>query len=87
MDRDILGLSEDVWILTEKCWDQAPSTRPHIVEILFFLETAADNWVSPTSEEVAGLAFSPPTSQNSSTPESTDTMESATTPGPIGGDI
>ena len=73
-NHDILGLSEDVWLLMEKCWDLEPATRPQITDILVLFEKDSDCWVSPTSEEIADLCLSHPTSQNPPETESADTM-------------
>jgi serine/threonine protein kinase len=72
-NRDILGLSEDVWVLMEMCWDQNPTVRPHIADILTFFEVASHDWTSPTSEAIANLGLDEATSQNSPTTESTFT--------------
>ena len=32
--REILGLSEDVWMLTVECWDGDPNLRPHVADVL-----------------------------------------------------
>lgn len=74
MNRGVLGLSEDIWVLMEKCWDWAPSTRPHAVDVLVLLETASRDWVSPASEAIANLSLGCPINQHSSTTESADTM-------------
>ena len=49
-NRDILGHSDDVWMLMERCWDQTPSARPHITVILTLIEAVSHGWTSPTSE-------------------------------------
>ena len=74
MNRGVLGLSEDVWVLMEKCWDRAPSTRPHAVDVLVLLETVSRDWVSPASEAIANLSLGCPINQHSPTTESIDTM-------------
>ena len=74
MNRGILGLSEDVWILMEKCWDRVPSIRPHVADILVLFENASRNWVSPTSEVITSLNLGRPTSRNHFMTESVDTM-------------
>ena len=71
---DILGLSEGVWGLIEKCWDRIPSIRPHATDILALLDTASRGWVSPASELIAGLSLGRPTSQNHHIAELADTM-------------
>lgn len=71
---DILGLSEDVWVLIEKCWNQVPNVRPHATDILTLLETASCDWVSPASEAITSLSFGRPTSQNYYIAELTDTI-------------
>ena len=71
---DILGLSEGVWGLMEKCWDRVPSTRPHATDILALLETASRDWVSPASELIASLSLGRPTSQNYHIADLADTM-------------
>lgn len=73
-NHDILGLSADVWVLMEGCWDLNPSVRPHIADILKLFETASCGWVSPTSEAIAGLGLGRPTGQNSPMTESADTI-------------
>ena len=73
-NRDILGLSEDVWALMEKCWDRVPSVRPHAADVLFLLGTASRGWVPPSSETIASLGLGRPTSGNDSVPESANTM-------------
>lgn len=77
MNRDILGLSEGVWVLMEKCWDQALTTRPRAAEILVLLETASRDWVPPSSEAIASLGPHRPTSQNYFMTEPIDTMSEA----------
>lgn len=83
-NRDILGLSEEVWMLMEKCWNQVPSARPHAADILVLLEAASHDWVSPTSGVIENLSLSWPISQNSPVTESAGTM-SETAFGTIGG--
>ena len=73
-NRGILGLSEDVWMTMEKCWDSIPSTRPHAADALVLLETASHNWVPPASEAVANLSPPRPTSQGYFMAEPADTM-------------
>ena len=70
-----------------KCWDRVPSTRPHAADILVFLETAARDWVPPSSEAIVNLCLGRQTCQNFPTTESVDTM-SETVCGTIeGGDV
>lgn len=71
---EILGLSEDVWMLIEQCWDRDPSIRPHIADILVFFENASCDWVSPTPEAIASLNLDRLTSRGPSMTESADTM-------------
>ena len=73
-NREILGLSEDVWMMAEKCWDSDPSVRPLIANILSFFETTSHRWVPPTSEAIANLDLSCPTIQKPSAREQTTTM-------------
>ena len=54
-NREILGLSEDLWTLTKRCWDLVPGTRPDAADVLVLVETASRGWVSPPSEEIASL--------------------------------
>jgi len=63
-NRDILGLSEDVQMLMEACWDQDPSIRPQVADTLARLEAASRGWVSPTPEAIANLSLGRPSSQN-----------------------
>lgn len=73
-NRVILGLSEDVWTLMEKCWDPIPSARPHAADILVLLETDSCDWVSLGPEAVANLSLGRSTCKNPPTAESADTM-------------
>ena len=82
-NHDILGLSEDVWLLMEKCWDLDPSIRPRVTDILVQFERASDDWVSPTSEAIAHLGLGLLTGQHPPKTESADTM-SETASGSIG---
>ena len=68
MNRDILGLSEDVWVLIEQCWDADPRRRPQIATILVQFEAASRDWVSPTLEEIANLSLDLPTDTPSESP-------------------
>jgi hypothetical protein len=54
----------------ERCWDQNPSVRPHITDILTFFEVAFRSWTSPTSEAIANLGLDKATSQNAPATES-----------------
>lgn len=83
-NRVILGLSEDVWTLIEKCWDSIPSARPHAADILVLLETGSRDWVSPGPEAVANLSLGRATCKNPPTAKSADTMSDAVF-GTIGG--
>ena len=83
-NREILGLSENAWMLMERCWDQVPNTRPHAADILVFLETAARDWVSPSSKAIANLCLGRQARQYPPTTESVDTM-SETVCGTIAG--
>ena len=71
-NRDILGLSDNVWLLMEKCWDLDPSVRPHISDILALFETTSRRWISPTSEAIIELELGRPTSRSTPDTESTD---------------
>ena len=54
-DREILGLSDDLWALVEKCWAEDPTVRPKIANILPFLEAASSHWALSTSNASANL--------------------------------
>lgn len=56
-NREILGLSEDVWMLVEKCWDGSPTARPPTADVLSFFEAASSRWVSPNPEAIADLGL------------------------------
>ena len=56
-NREIFGLSGDVWELAEKCWDMDPTVRPHITDILSFFEAASCHWASSTSEAIANISL------------------------------
>jgi len=73
MNREILGLSEDICLLMEKCWDLVPSARPHVADLLNRFESASRGWVPPTPEEIANLGLERPTSRYTMA-KSTDTM-------------
>ena len=74
-NREILGLSEDVWILAEKCWDENPNFRPHVADILFFFEAASCHWAS---KAISNLCLGLPiTAQESPTRETTFTASEA----------
>ena len=73
-NREILGLSEDVWMMAEKCWDSDLSVRPLITDILSFFETTSHRWVPPTSEAIASLDLSCPIIQKPPAREPTPTM-------------
>jgi len=73
-NREILGLSDDVWTLAEKCWDRDPSIRPHVADILSLFEATSSRWAPLTPEEIARLGLNRPTTKRSSTTESTFTM-------------
>jgi hypothetical protein len=60
-------------MLMERCWDQIPSVRPHVTEILAFFDEASCGWTPPTSDEIANLGLDQATSQNSPTTQSTFT--------------
>ena len=81
---DILGLSEDVWVLMERCWNRVPNARPQATDILVLFETASHDWVSPASEAIASLSLGHLTSQNYYVAELADTMLD-TVLGTIGG--
>ena len=74
MNRDILGLSEDVQMLMEGCWDQAPGIRPQVADALAHFETASRGWVSPTPEAIANLSLGRSSSQNLPMTGPTDTI-------------
>ena len=57
-NREILGLSDEVWLLMGNCWDGDPTVRPHITDILSSFEVASCRWVPPTSEAIANLGLS-----------------------------
>ena len=73
-DCDILGMSEDVWALTEKCWHKDPSIRPHVADILAFFDKTSRGWVSPTSEAIANLGLGRLANQNSPAKKSIDAV-------------
>ena len=56
--REILGLSDEMWLLITDCWDGDPTARPHIAGILSSFEAASCRWVSPTSEAIVNLGLS-----------------------------
>lgn len=71
-NREILGLSEDVWMLVGKCWDGEPTARPHIADISAFFEAASHRWVPPTPGAIANLGLDrPTTTEEPPTKEST----------------
>jgi len=72
-DRDILGLSEDVQALMERCWDRVPSSRPHAADTLALFETASRGWVSPTPGAIANLSLDRTTRWDPLTGELADT--------------
>ena len=73
-NREILGLSEDIWMFVERCWDRDPSVRPHIADILSLFEVASRHWVSSTSKTIANLSLDRPTTQKPPTRERSLTM-------------
>ena len=73
-NREILGLSEDIWMLTERCWDGNPSIRPHITDILTLFEAASRHLVSSTSKAIADLSLGRLTTQKTPKREQTLTM-------------
>jgi len=74
-NREILGLSEDVWILAEKCWDRNPNFRPHIADILSSFEAASCHWAG---KAISNLSPGRPiTAQESPTRETTFTASEA----------
>jgi len=73
-NREILGLSEDVWMLAERCWDGNPSVRPHIADILPLFEEASRHWVPLTSKEISNLGLDRPATQRPPTREQSLTM-------------
>ena len=56
-NREILGLSDEVWLLMGNCWNGDPTARPHIAKILSSFEAASCRWVSPTSEAIVNLGL------------------------------
>jgi len=76
-NREILGLSEDVWKLAEKCWDRDPSVRPHIADIFPYFEAASRCWVPPAPEVIARLGLNRLTTPKPSTRESIFTESEA----------
>ena len=83
-NREILGLSDDVWMLVGKCWDGVPTARPPTADILSFFETVSCHSVSLTSETIMNLGLDRPiTTQRSPTPESTFIV-SVAAPGVMG---
>ena len=83
-NREILGLSEDVWMLVERCWDGDPAVRPLTADTLSFLETASSHWVPPTFEAIANLGLDRPiTAQRPPTSDLTFTV-SVTASGVMG---
>ena len=76
-NREILGLSEEVWALTVKCWDGDPSVRPHTTDILSLFETVSRRWVSSTSEAITKLGLNLPTAQKPTMRGSTFTTSGA----------
>jgi len=75
--REILGLSDDVWALAEKCWDRDLSVRPHVADVLFLFEAASSRWAPSTPEAIASLGLDRPTAKKSPMTESTSTMSEA----------
>jgi len=76
-NREILGLSDDVWTLAEKCWDRDPSVRPYVTDILSLFEAASFRWAPSTPEAIASLGLGRPTTKKSPMIESTSTMSEA----------
>ena len=76
-NREILGLSDEVWLLTTDCWDRDPTVRPGITDILPFFEAASNHWVPPTSEAIANLGLDDSTAARSP-PTSTDRFHCST---------
>ena len=56
-NREILGLSDDIWLLMRNCWDGDPTARPHVAKVLSSFEAASCCWISPTSEAIANLGL------------------------------
>ena len=56
-NREILGLSDEVWLLMENCWDRDPTVRPDITGILNFFEAVSSRWVPPTLEAIVNLGL------------------------------
>lgn len=69
--------------MMEECWNWVPTARPHAVDILSLLETASNDWISPTSEVIASLSLGRPTGRNHSMTGLADTIPDAV-PGTIG---
>ena len=60
LNREILGLSDEVWLLMGNCWDGDPTVRPRIAGVLSSFEAASSRWVPPTSEAISDLGLDRP---------------------------
>ena len=74
VDRELLGLSRDVWMLIQQCWNKDPSTRPQIADILVHFERTYRGWVPPAPDEIANLNLGRTAEHLPSTMESIDTL-------------
>jgi len=73
-NREFFGLSEDVQMLMERCWNQVPSGRPRAADALAIFETVSRGWVSPTPEAIANLNFGRQINQEPPITEPVDIM-------------
>ena len=49
-----LGLSDILWELVRRCWNQSPEARPTAEQLFFYLQDASRSWVPPTEYPVPG---------------------------------
>ena len=47
VNAGLLGLSDRLWWLVVRCWDESPSTRPAAQDLLRYLQDASPTWVPP----------------------------------------
>jgi len=48
--------TDDIWSISERCWEPVPGDRPRIKDILQYLETVSGSWMPPSSQ----VLVSPP---------------------------
>ena len=56
-----LGLSNTLWELVRRCWDQSPEARPTAQQLLLYLQEASRSWVPPPEYPVPDDAGFEPT--------------------------